>query len=149
MVMLQTIWPYLPCVVPPSRFAASASYTPDGDFWDFDWLAPGTERPGAPLVVLLHGSRRQLGIALRPGADGGADGARLARRGAALSRLQRRAQPAAARLPFRRPRGSAGDLDAIRARVPVDTVIYVVGISVGGSVLLNWLGRERPRCGSA
>jgi predicted alpha/beta-fold hydrolase len=32
---------------------------------------------------------------------------------------------------------------AIRARVPASTPIYAVGVSVGGSVLLNWLGRKR------
>ena len=32
-------------------------------------------------------------------------------------------------------------LAAIRARVPPDTVIHAAGVSLGGSVLLNWLGR--------
>jgi predicted alpha/beta-fold hydrolase len=31
--------------------------------------------------------------------------------------------------------------DGIKARVPATTPIYVVGVSVGGSVLINWLGR--------
>jgi predicted alpha/beta-fold hydrolase len=32
-------------------------------------------------------------------------------------------------------------LAAVRARVPPATVVYAVGVSVGGSVLVNWLGR--------
>src|SRR4029079_12793946 len=32
---------------------------------------------------------------------------------------------------------------AIRERVPATTPLYVVGVSVGGSVLINWLGRKR------
>jgi len=32
-------------------------------------------------------------------------------------------------------------LAAIRARIPAAARVYVVGVSVGGSVILNWLGR--------
>ena len=34
-------------------------------------------------------------------------------------------------------------LGAIRERVPSPTPLYAVGVSVGGSVLINWLGRRR------
>ena len=32
-------------------------------------------------------------------------------------------------------------LAAIRARVAPDTVVHAAGVSLGGSALLNWLGR--------
>ena len=51
---LQTIWPYL-LPRPAVPFRRERVATPDGDFWDFDWLASGDERPDAPLVVLMHG----------------------------------------------------------------------------------------------
>src|SRR5206468_1777215 len=35
-------------------------------------------------------------------------------------------------------------LAAIRARVKADTVVHAAGVSLGGSVLINWLGREGP-----
>ena len=96
------------CLVPQSRFAASASPTPDGDFWDFDWLTPEDAQVRRAAGGGAARARRQLGIALRARADGGARGPRLARRGAAFSRVQRRAEPDAARLPFRRSCGGAG-----------------------------------------
>ena len=98
------------CLVPQSPFAASASSAPDGDFWDFDWLDSGNERTAVRrsscCCTVSKAARdshyaRALMVAL--------DGARLARRRAAFSRLQRRAEPDAARLSLGRPRGSAGD----------------------------------------
>ena len=35
-------------------------------------------------------------------------------------------------------------LDAVRARVAPSTVVHVCGVSLGGSALLNWLGRAGP-----
>ncbi len=50
---LQTLWG--PLFRRPGRLALRRERlaTPDGDFLDLDWLDP--ERPGAPLVVILHG----------------------------------------------------------------------------------------------
>ena len=36
----------------------------------------------------------------------------------------------------------AAILTAIRARVDANTVVFAVGVSLGGSALLNWLGRQ-------
>jgi len=138
---LQTIWPYLlPRPLVPFRRERVA--TPDGDFWDFDWLASGDERPGAPLVVLLHGLEgssathyaRALMVALR--ARGWYGVVPHFRGCSGELNLMPRAYHSGDHVEAR------ALLDAIRARVPAATVIYVVGISVGGSVLLNWLGRE-------
>jgi hypothetical protein len=115
---------------------------PDGDFWDFDWVdAPPNARTDAPLVVLFHGL------------EGGSD-SHYARMLMATIKARgwRGVIPhfrGCGGDPNRMPRAyHSGDheevdamLAAIRARVAPETVVYAVGVSVGGSVLLNWLGR--------
>jgi predicted alpha/beta-fold hydrolase len=135
----QTIYPYF------LRRAAVAYRrerlaTPDGDFWDFDWAdAPGDE--AAPLIVLFHGLE-------------GGSGSHYAR---ALMAEGRAAGFRGVIPHFRgcggesnlRPRAyHSGDheevgamLDAIEARIVPATPVFAVGISLGGSALLNWLGR--------
>jgi predicted alpha/beta-fold hydrolase len=118
--------------------------TPDGDFWEFDWLdveAP----PGAPLVVLFHGLEggstshyaRALLTHLR------------ARRYRGVVPHFRGCGGAPNRLPRAYHSGDYEDVGAmlatIRAGVDADTRIYAVGVSLGGSALLNWLGREEAR----
>jgi len=114
---------------------------PDGDFWDFDWVDSPTAPPDAPLVVLLHGLE-------------GSSGSHYAR--AMMAALEARGWRGV--VPHfrgcggelnRMPRAyHSGDhleaqamLAAIRARIPPAARVYVVGVSVGGSVILNWLGR--------
>jgi len=136
----QTIWPYLlrHPAVPVRRERVTA---PDGDFWDFDWIAPTHPCAGAPLVVLFHGLE-------------GSSGSHYARAllVALAARGWRGVVPhfrGCSGEPNRMPRAyHSGDheeahamLAAIRARVAPDAVVYAVGVSVGGSVLLNWLGR--------
>ena len=135
----QTIWPYRlrRPDVPLRRERVDA---PDGDFWDFDWLdAPAT--PAAPCVVLFHGL------------EGGS--ASLYAR-ALLDALSRRGWQGVVPHfrgcggePNRLPRAyHSGDhaeiaamLAAIRARIPAASRLHAVGVSLGGSALLNWLGR--------
>ena len=137
----QTIWPYrLPRAAVPLR--RERVDTPDGDFWDFDWLdAPAV--PSAPLVVLFHGLE-------------GGSASHYAR--ALLAALARRGWRGVVPHfrgcggePNRLPRAyHSGDyaeiaamLAAIRARIPPATRLHAVGVSLGGSALLNWLGRVR------
>jgi hypothetical protein len=137
---LQTIWPYL-LRRPPVPVRRERVASPDGDFWDFDWIAPTHPSAGAPLVVLFHGLE-------------GSSGSHYAR--ALLVALAARGWHGVvphfrgcSGEPNRMPRAyHSGDheeahaiLAAIRARVAPETVVYAVGVSVGGSVLLNWLGR--------
>jgi len=137
----QTIWPYLlPRIA--ARYRRERVDTPDGDFWDFDWVGPADSSPETPLVILLHG--------LEGGSDSHYARALMA---AIAERGWRGVVPhfrGCGGEPNRRPRAyHSGDheefdamLAAIRERVPAPTVLYAAGVSVGGSVLLNWLGRH-------
>jgi len=136
----QTVWPTFirRPRVPVRRERVDSR---DGDFWDFDWLATPAA-PDAPLVVLFHG--------LEGGIDSPYSRALLAH----LARLEWRGVVPHFRgcggEPNRLPRAyHSGDhaeaaalLKAVRERVPPGTVVFVAGVSLGGSVLLNWLGRE-------
>lgn len=135
----QTIWPYrLPRLHVPMR--RERVETADGDFWDFDWLdAPAAAN--APLVVLFHGL------------EGGSSSHYARALFAALA--QRRMRGVVPHFrgcggePNRTPRAyHSGDytevgamLARLRERVPADTPLFAVGVSLGGSALLNWLGR--------
>ncbi|HTL76347.1 MAG TPA: alpha/beta fold hydrolase [Casimicrobiaceae bacterium] len=137
----QTIWPYrLPRTKVPLR--RDRVETPDGDFWDFDWLDVDAA-PGAPLVVLFHGL------------EGGST-SHYAR--ALLAHLRvRRLRGVVPHFrgcggtPNRLPRAyHSGDYEEVaamlahvRACTDAATRIYAVGVSLGGSALLNWLGREQ------
>ncbi|HVN34499.1 MAG TPA: alpha/beta fold hydrolase [Casimicrobiaceae bacterium] len=137
----QTIWPYL-LPRPAVAYRRERIETHDGDFWDFDWLdAP--QVPHAPLVALFHGLEGNSGshyaLALMT---------LLAQRGLrGVVAHYRGCSGEANRLPRAYHSGDHEELDAmlaaIRARVPAPTPIYAVGVSVGGSVLINWLGRKK------
>ena len=138
----QTIWPYL-LRRPAVRYRRERVDAPDGDFWDFDWLdAPDASIP-PPLVVLFHGL------------EGSSDShyarmlmASLAARGwRGVIPHFRGCSDEPNRMPRAYHSGDHAELEAlvtaVRARVPASTTVYAVGISVGGSVLINWLGRMK------
>jgi len=135
----QTIWPYR-LRRPAVALRRERIETPDGDFWDFDWLDAGSA-PATPLVVLFHGLE-------------GGSASHYSR--ALLTALARRGWRGVVphfrgcggepnRLPRAYHSGDHADvaamLTAIRARVPAPTPVYAIGVSLGGSALLNWLGR--------
>jgi uncharacterized protein len=114
--------------------------TPDGDFVDLDWLAEPAPA-GAPLLLVLHGLE---GCARSHYVTGVLGHARAAGwRGAALNFRSCSGEP------NRRPRfyhsGDTGDLDHVvhllLAREP-SLRLGLVGISLGGNVLLKWLGEQ-------
>ena len=118
--------------------------TPDGDFIDFDWLDSPTANATTPLVALFHGlegnSRSHYALALMTHLRSiGWRGVVPHFRGCS-GELNRR------------PRAyHSGDytevawmLETIRGIVP-DAPLFAVGVSLGGSALLNWLGREEHR----
>jgi predicted alpha/beta-fold hydrolase len=128
--------------LPAPRLRRERVDAPDGDFWEFDWL-DGDAR--APLTVLFHGlegsARSHYARALLRA---------LARQGRAAVVPHFRG---CGGTPNRRPRAyHSGDheeiaalLAAVRERVGGARPLYAVGVSLGGSALLNWLGRAEHR----
>ncbi|MGH8849925.1 MAG: YheT family hydrolase, partial [Casimicrobiaceae bacterium] len=115
--------------------------TPDGDFVDFDWMETADCVPDTPTVVLFHGlegnsashyARRLIG-GLRT----------IGWRGVIPHFRGCSGEPN--RLPRAYHSGDYAEigwmLSTVRTRVP-DAPLYAVGVSLGGSALLNWLGRE-------
>jgi predicted alpha/beta-fold hydrolase len=134
---LQTIFPYFFRKAPRPVYRRERIETPDGDFVDLDWL---DGRSSAPLVVLFHGlegssSSHYARALMHAGHLHGWNGVVAHWRGCSGE-------------PNRLPRAyHSGDhaeagwlLEAIagRARPPA---MFAVGVSLGGSALLNWLGR--------
>ena len=134
---LQTILPNRLRRRPAVAFQRERIELPDGDFVDIDW----TPNTGGPIVLLLHGLQ-------------GSSESRYAR---SLARSFQRAGWRAAVIHFRGcsgepnrlPRsyhsGETGDIaqvaQLLRAREP-QTPLAAVGVSLGGNVLLKWLGES-------
>lgn len=116
---------------------------PDGDFIDLAWAENGLS-PDAPLVILLHGlgggvnSRYVPGL-LREFNQCGWRGVLMHFRGASHepNRLLRAYHS-----------GDTADVDyllnALNAREP-HVKKAIVGVSLGGNVLLKWLGEKGPQ----
>jgi uncharacterized protein len=128
---------------PVQKYRRQRIDTPDGDFIDFDWLE-GSGDASTPLVVQFHGLE---------GSASSHYAAALMHRVRALG--WRGVVPhfrGCSGEPNRLPRAyHSGDyaevgwmLARIREQVP-DAPLYASGVSLGGSALLNWLGREPAR----
>jgi predicted alpha/beta-fold hydrolase len=112
---------------------------PDGDFIDLDWLTDVD--PTGPLVVVLHGlegssdSQYARGLLAALGGRGWR----------AVVMHFRGCSGEPNRLPRSYHSGETGDLahviSELRARAP-HTPLGVVGYSLGGNVLLKWLGES-------
>lgn len=143
---LQTVWGRLSRDRRQVAFRRESLETPDGDELVLDHV----EGPaGSPRVLVLHGlegSSNSVYVQglLEAAASRGFRGTALnfrscARDPADLSRM----------LPNRRPRlyhsGETSDLDfvarTLRAREPAAPLV-AVGVSLGGNVLLKWLGEQ-------
>ena len=114
--------------------------TDDGDFLDLDWLDAPAARD-APLLFVLHGlegsSRSHYVTGLLAGAQA------RGWRGVVLN--FRSCSGELNRLPRFYHSGDTGDFDGVLrhvlAREP-GRKIGVVGVSIGGNVLLKWLGEQ-------
>lgn len=151
---LQTILPtFRPMPDQPLRIERRE--LPDGDFVDLGWCEDGRDhgpvpqdpspagdaRSPRPLAILLHGlsggfdSKYARGLARRL----------LARGWRAVILQFRGAGPEPNRLPRSYHHGDTEDLrelvQLLRQREP-DTPLYAVGWSLGGNVLLKYLGEE-------
>lgn len=137
---LQTLWPNRFRPRPDIALARERFELPDGDFLDIDW----TGHARGPIVLLLHGlqgssrSTYARGL-LRAIAARGWRGALMHFRGCSgePNRLVRSYHS-----------GETSDLthviEHLRVREP-NTPIAAVGVSLGGNVLLKWLGETGAR----
>jgi len=145
----QTIYPVL-LAHAAVRYRRERVETPDGDFWDLDWVdpAPAASPATAPLAVPT--------VALFHGLEGGSDSQYARALMARVAALGWRGVIPHFRgcggEPNRHPRAyHSGDheeigamLAAVHARVGdrrSGAPLYAVGVSLGGSALLNWIGR--------
>lgn len=137
---LQTLWPTLFRRIPPPGRRRERLSTFDKDFVDLDWCG---ETP-SPIVMLLHG--------LSGSSDSnyikGMQHALLLRGYRSVAMNFRGCGGEPNRLARSYHSGDTEDLDILyrhlRRREP-ETPIAAIGYSLGGNVLLKWLGE---RCGS-
>jgi hypothetical protein len=114
--------------------------TRDGDFVDLDWL-DARASPGAPLLLVLHGLEGSCRSHYVQGLLG------LAQTGGwrAVVLNFRSCSGEPNRLPRFYHSGDTDDLDEVvrvlAAREP-GLAIVAVGVSLGGNVLLKWLGEQ-------
>ncbi|MEN8260064.1 MAG: hydrolase [Pseudomonadota bacterium] len=135
---LQTIWPALIRRVGPPARRRERIETADNDFIEVDWSGSGR----SPIVILIHG----LSGSSNSGYIKGLQHALLNRGFRSVAMNFR----GCSGIPNRRARsyhsGDTEDLDALyrllRQREP-NTPIAAVGYSLGGNVLLKWLGERR------
>jgi predicted alpha/beta-fold hydrolase len=114
--------------------------TPDGDFVDLDWLDDGAP-PDAPLLLVLHGlegsARSHYVLGLFAEAHGRGWRAAVMNFRSCSGELNR--------LPRFYHSGDTDDLDAV-VRLLADREpglrLGAVGVSLGGNVLLKWLGER-------
>jgi hypothetical protein len=136
---LQTLLPVLR-PMPPVPLRAERRELPDGDFVDLGWCGE-TDGGGGPLAVLLHGLSGGFDSKYARALAG-----RLLELGWRAVILQfRGAGPEPNRLPKSYHHGDTQDvrelLQLLRRREP-ETPLFAVGWSLGGNVLLKYLGEE-------
>jgi len=135
---LQSAWGYFFRKRPRIDWRRERWETPDGDFLEVDFL--DAEAPDAPTLLILHGLE---GSSASHYARGAAARARaLGWRAAALNFRS------CGGAPNLRPRfyhcGETGDLAFAAERIleRFDAPLALAGFSLGGSVLLRWLGER-------
>lgn len=141
---LQTLWPNLFRPRPYIELRRERLELSDGDFLDLDWMGS----PRGPLVLILHGlegcsSSHYVAGILRALHESGLRAVVAHFRGCSgePNRLDRSYHS-----------GETGDLHSIvqhlREREPM-TALAAVGYSLGGNVLLKWLGEQGKRASLA
>jgi len=137
---LQTLWPYLFRRPAQVAYRRERVVLDDGDFLDLDWL--GDPHQSASLVVILHGLEGDSGsVHIRATAKTLVSGGHCA-----VVMHFRGCSGEPNRLSRGYHSGETGDLASIIARLrdrhPA-TPMGVIGFSLGGNVLLKWLGEDR------
>lgn len=137
----QTIWPALFRRIRPLPLVTECWPTADGEALDLELLP---DRPGHPGVLVLHGLEGSSRAGYVRGVLAALDG--LGWNAAAFS--FRSCGPTAVRGRRLYHSGDTSDLpflvDRLRARWP-GVPLGAVGFSMGGNILLKWLGEEGER----
>jgi predicted alpha/beta-fold hydrolase len=141
---LQTLWPTL--IRRPKKISLQRERVelPDGDFVDLDWIIHPNQKKNSPIVLILHGLEGSSRSSYARGmlqaiANRGWRGAVMHFRGCSgeLNRLPRSYHSGDTN-------DFAGILNQLIAREP-QTPVAVIGYSMGGNVLLKWLGELGQR----
>jgi len=139
---LQTLWGPLLRRLRGPALRRERVETADGDFLDLDWLA-GRER-GAPLVVVLHGlegsARSHYAVGLLRGLEA------MGWRGLVVHFRSCGGEVNRSRRLYHS--GDTEDLEFVVGRLLArepQAPLGLVGISLGGNVLLKWLGELGER----
>lgn len=135
---LQTIYPaFLRRISPPAGVRRERLETPDGDFLDLDWIDNGDR----PLAILLHG----LAGSSRSGYIQGLQHSLLAAGLASVALNFRGCSGEMNRMARCYHSGETEDIDflynTLRRRFP-NRAMAAIGFSLGGNVLLKWLGEQ-------
>lgn len=139
---VQTLWPTLFRRLPPLNRRRERFLTEDGDFFDVDWFGS----TGAPVVILLHGlagcssSGYILGLQ-QVLAKTGFQSAAVNFRGCS-------GEPNKKAIGYHA--GFTKDLNQLYWHIKEQSPtlpVAVVGFSLGGNILLKWLGEQRERLG--
>ena len=133
---LQTLYPVFCLPAPQIAYRRERWELDDGDFLDTDWIDGPSH---APLVVMFHGlegsskSFYARALLLRAKQHGW--------RGVAVNFRGCSGEPN--RLPRAYFAGDSAEIESVLKRLRIkfpDTLLYAVGISLGGNALLKWLG---------
>ena len=136
--MLQSTWGSFFRRPRPLPWRRERWRTPDEDFLDLDFLDP--RRPGTPTLLVLHGMEGSSGSHYVQGMAGEA-----ARHGWGVAALNFRSCSGEPNLTTRfYHSGETGDLQFVVERLTehLDGPLLLAGFSLGGNVLLKWLGER-------
>lgn len=132
----QTLWPFLFRSRPRPRYRRERLELPDGDFLDLDWYGPAD---ADSLVIILHGLEGSSSSHYVRALSHALDRVGLA----SVVMHQRGCGGEPNRLPRFYHGGETADfhfvLERLREARP-DRGLYAVGYSLGGNILLKWLG---------
>lgn len=138
---LQTVFASSVRRPPPLETRRERVDLPDSDFLDLEWLPNGPNTGQKPIVIVLHGLTGSLESKYARGLLGRIQA--MGWRG--LLMLFRGASEEPNRLPRGYHSGETGDFNFVvnmLARRFPDADLAAVGYSLGGNVLLKWLGEQ-------
>ncbi len=137
---MQTLWARLVRYAPPIELRRERLELPDGDFIDLDW----TKNKIGPIVIILHGLEGSSSSPYARGMLKAIDARGW--RGVVMHFRGCSGEPN--RLPRSYHSGDTDDLayfvETLYQREP-RTRLAIIGYSLGGNVLLKWLGKAREQ----